>query len=91
VYRKDTVFEVRAEHPQARESRGSTSLRELRERWAGSVALLAGSAIGGVLGAIMTIPLAGALRVLSLRVLAPAVRRWSGAEPAVAGIPPVDA
>jgi len=44
-------------------------------------ALLAGSALGGLLGAIVAIPLAGALRVLVVRVLAPAEREWSGAEP----------
>ncbi len=43
-------------------------------------ALSAGAAVGGLLGALLAIPLAGALRVLVLRVLAPAVRRWSGAE-----------
>jgi len=43
-------------------------------------ALLAGSALGGLLGAIIAIPLAGALRVLVVEVLAPAEREWSGAE-----------
>lgn len=43
-------------------------------------ALLAGSALGGLLGAIVAIPLAGALRVLVLQVLAPAEREWSGAD-----------
>jgi len=43
-------------------------------------ALLAGSALGGLLGAIIAIPLAGALRVLVVQVLAPAEREWSGAE-----------
>jgi predicted PurR-regulated permease PerM len=43
-------------------------------------ALLAGAAVGGLLGAIVAIPVAGALRVLVLRVIAPAVRRRSGAE-----------
>jgi len=43
-------------------------------------ALLAGSALGGLLGAIIAIPLAGALRVLVVQVLAPAERAWSGAE-----------
>ena len=42
-------------------------------------ALLASGALAGILGAVVAIPLAGALRVLVLRVVAPAVRRWSGA------------
>jgi predicted PurR-regulated permease PerM len=44
-------------------------------------ALLAGGFVGGVLGAMVAIPIAGALRVLVLREVAPAVRRWTGAEP----------
>ncbi|MCU0490176.1 MAG: AI-2E family transporter [Chloroflexaceae bacterium] len=43
------------------------------------VALLIGGSVGGLLGAIVAIPLAAALRVLIKRVVAPAVRRWSGA------------
>lgn len=43
------------------------------------IALLLGSTVGGMLGAIVAIPLASALRVLVVRVIAPAVRRWSGA------------
>lgn len=43
-------------------------------------ALLAGSALGGLLGAIVAIPLAGAMRVLVVQVLAPAEREWTGAE-----------
>lgn len=39
-----------------------------------------GGAIAGVLGAIIAIPAAGALRVIILRMIAPAIRRWSGAE-----------
>jgi predicted PurR-regulated permease PerM len=42
------------------------------------VGLLAGGTIGGVLGALVAIPLAGALRILALRVVAPAVRRRTG-------------
>ena len=41
-------------------------------------ALLAGSAVGGLLGALVAIPLAGALRVVVVRVLAPAQRSWAG-------------
>ncbi len=39
-------------------------------------ALLAGSTIGGILGAIVAVPMAGALRVLVLRVLVPAEQEW---------------
>ena len=48
-------------------------------------ALIAGSAVGGILYALIAIPLAGALRVLVLRVVAPAVRGWSGAGKAAEG------
>lgn len=44
------------------------------------IALLIGGALGGILAALVAIPVAGAARVLILRVVAPAVRRWSGAE-----------
>lgn len=43
-------------------------------------ALLAGSTLGGPLGAIIAIPVAGGLRVLVLKVLAPAEREWTGAD-----------
>ncbi len=43
------------------------------------LALLAGGAIGGILGAIIAIPLAAALRVFVREVIAPAVRRQTGA------------
>jgi predicted PurR-regulated permease PerM len=46
-------------------------------------ALLAGGSIGGVLGALVSIPLAGALRVLILELVAPGVRRWTGAASSV--------
>ncbi len=42
-------------------------------------ALLAGSAVGGLLGALVAIPLLGALRVLVIQVALPAERRWAGA------------
>jgi len=45
------------------------------------IALLAGAGIGGLLGAIVAIPIAGALRVFFLRVVTPAIRHWAGAEP----------
>ncbi len=44
------------------------------------IALLSGSALGGFVGALIAIPLAGALRVLVVRVIAPAEREWSGAD-----------
>lgn len=54
------------------------------------VALLAGGALAGLLGAIIAIPLAGGLRVLVVRVLAPAERDWTGVEdaPTVVGADP---
>ncbi|SRR5581483_836247 len=42
-------------------------------------ALLAGAAVGGLLGALVAIPVAGALQVFTVEVLAPAIRRRSGA------------
>jgi len=42
-------------------------------------ALFAGSALGGILGALIAIPLAAAGRVLVIRVIAPAVRRRTDA------------
>ncbi len=44
-------------------------------------AVLAGGALGGLLGVLVSIPLAAAARVFVLEVLAPAVRRRVGAEP----------
>ena len=41
-------------------------------------ALIAGHTLGGILGAIIAIPFAGVMRVLVLRVVAPALRRWWG-------------
>jgi predicted PurR-regulated permease PerM len=38
-------------------------------------ALVVGSSVGGVIGTLVATPLAGALRVLVLRVIAPALRR----------------
>lgn len=43
------------------------------------LALFVGGAVGGFLGALVAIPLAAALRVLAVRVLAPAIRRRTGA------------
>ena len=45
------------------------------------VALVAGSAVGGVLGALVAIPLAAGLRVIVREAVAPAVRGWAGAPP----------
>lgn len=42
-----------------------------------------GGAIAGVIGAIVAIPAAGALRVITMRVIAPAIRRWTGADATV--------
>ena len=44
-------------------------------------AILAGAAVGGLLGLIVSIPLVAALLVFTLRVLVPIVRRWTGAVP----------
>ena len=48
------------------------------------IALLIGGALGGILAALVAIPVAGAVRVLIVRVVAPAVRRWTGADPGAA-------
>ena len=44
------------------------------------VAVFAGGTIGGVLGALVSIPLVATLRILMIRVIAPAVRSMSGAD-----------
>jgi predicted PurR-regulated permease PerM len=43
-------------------------------------AVVAGGAIGGLLGVLVSIPLAAALRVFALEVVVPVVRRWTGAD-----------
>lgn len=43
-------------------------------------ALFAGASVGGVLGALIAVPLAAALRVLVIDLILPAVRRQTGAE-----------
>lgn len=48
------------------------------------IAIFAGGTVGGILGALVAIPVSGALKVLIVRVVAPAIRRWSGAEPELA-------
>lgn len=44
-------------------------------------AIFVGGSLAGILGALIAIPLSGALRVLVVRVVAPAVRNWAGAPP----------
>ena len=46
------------------------------------LALLAGAELQGLLGALVAIPLVGALSVLVTEVIAPKIRRWTGATPA---------
>ena len=46
----------------------------------GLFALLVGGTLGGILGALIALPVAAALNVIVVRVIAPAVRRRSGAE-----------
>lgn len=43
-------------------------------------ALLVGATLGGLLGALVAVPVAGALRILVLHVVAPAEREWFGAD-----------
>lgn len=43
------------------------------------LAVFGGESVGGILGALVAIPLAGALRIFVIRVVAPAIRRWTGA------------
>jgi predicted PurR-regulated permease PerM len=43
-------------------------------------ALIAGAAVGGLLGALVAIPLVGVLRVLVVEVIAPGIRRWNDVE-----------
>lgn len=43
------------------------------------LAVFWGGTVGGILGALLAIPVAGALRVFFIRVMAPAIRRWTGA------------
>ncbi len=44
------------------------------------LALLLGNALGGLMGVLVAIPLAAALHVFVERVVAPGVKRWTGAE-----------
>lgn len=43
------------------------------------LAIYWGGSVGGILGALVSIPVAGALRIFFLRVVAPGIRRWTGA------------
>jgi putative heme transporter len=45
------------------------------------LAILAGSALGGLMGAIVAIPVMAALRVIIEEIVAPAIRRQTGAPP----------
>jgi predicted PurR-regulated permease PerM len=45
------------------------------------LALFAGGAVGGFLGALVAIPIAAALRILFRQMIAPAIRRRTGAKP----------
>lgn len=50
------------------------------------LALFVGASVGGMLGALVAIPLVGALQVLVLEVVAPAARRWTGAAGSAEGV-----
>ena len=50
------------------------------------VAFFAGSVVGGLLGALVAIPLTAALRVLVVELIAPMVRRWTGAKRGAASL-----
>lgn len=53
------------------------------------LAIYWGGSVGGILGALLAIPVAGALRVFFIRVIAPGIRRWTGAiDGDVLGPPP---
>ena len=45
------------------------------------VALVVGASLGGVFGALLAVPVSGALRIFILRMVSPAIRRWTGADP----------
>ncbi len=44
-------------------------------------ALVAGYEVGGILGALVAIPLSAGVRILVIRVFAPGIRSWTGADP----------
>jgi predicted PurR-regulated permease PerM len=43
------------------------------------VAITAGGTLAGILGAVIAIPLVGVLKVMVVRIVAPGIRRWTGA------------
>jgi predicted PurR-regulated permease PerM len=45
-----------------------------------TAAVFVGARVGGIVGALIAIPLAAAIKVVVVRIVAPAVRRWTGAE-----------
>ena len=45
------------------------------------LALFIGASLGGLLGVLVAIPLAAGARVFVVQVVAPGIRRWTGAEP----------
>ena len=49
------------------------------------VAFVAGSAVGGLLGALVAIPLTAALHVLVMQLVAPMIRQWTGANAVKSG------
>jgi predicted PurR-regulated permease PerM len=49
------------------------------------IAIYVGGSLGGFLGVLVAIPMAGALKVLLTTVLAPAIRRWADRPEAVLG------
>ena len=52
------------------------------------LAVLAGAAVGGILGALIAVPLVAVIRVLVLRVLVPFARVWTGAAAEDAAVAP---
>jgi predicted PurR-regulated permease PerM len=52
------------------------------------IAITVGFEVLGVVGAIIAVPVAGLAQVLTQRVVAPAIRRTTVGEPALAGVPP---
>jgi predicted PurR-regulated permease PerM len=51
------------------------------------IAITIGFEVLGVVGAIIAVPVAGLAQVLTQRVVAPAIRRTTAGEPALAGVP----
>jgi predicted PurR-regulated permease PerM len=52
------------------------------------LAIVAGHVVGGLLGVLVAIPLVAAFSVLTVEVIAPMVRRWTGADPPKTELPP---